>query len=91
MIGVDTESEMLEPSRLSKIYRVDNVNWIQGRAEEVLSDKGSFRLTILAKAFHWMDRASILEILYHSLDDNGGLAIIDTFNERQGGYLGNLK
>ncbi|WP_419886335.1 class I SAM-dependent methyltransferase [Paenibacillus sp. B-A-8] len=84
MIGVDTESEMLdEANRLSKIHRVDNVSWRLGRAEELLSEWGSFRLTILAKAFHWMDRASILEILYHSLDDNGGLAIIDTFNVEQ--------
>ncbi|WP_313640604.1 class I SAM-dependent methyltransferase [Paenibacillus sp.] len=84
IIGVDTEREMLaEANRLSKNYRVDNVGWIQGRAEELLNDWGSFRLTILAKAFHWMDRASILEILYHSLDDNGGLAIIDTFNVEQ--------
>jgi ubiquinone/menaquinone biosynthesis C-methylase UbiE len=81
MIGVDTESEMLEEAnRLSEIHRVDNASWRLGRAEELLSNCGSFRLTILAKAFHWMDRASILEILYHSLDDNGGLAIIDTFN-----------
>ncbi|MEK5253908.1 class I SAM-dependent methyltransferase [Paenibacillus sp. FSL F4-0125] len=84
MIGVDTESEMLdEANRLSKIHRVGNVSWKLGRAEELLSDWGSFRLTILAKAFHWMDRASILEILYHCLDDNGGLAIIDTFNVEQ--------
>lgn len=84
MIGVDTESEMLEEAnRLSKIHRVDNVSWMKGRAEEFQSDWGSFRLTILAKSFHWMDRASILEILYRSSDDNGGLAIVDTFNVEQ--------
>ncbi|MEK5396251.1 class I SAM-dependent methyltransferase [Paenibacillus sp. FSL K6-2859] len=81
MTGVDTESEMLEEAnRLSTLHRVDNVSWILGRAEELQNDWGSFRLTILAKAFHWMDRTALLEILHHSLIDNGGLAIIDTFN-----------
>lgn len=84
MIGVDIENEMLEEAnRLSKIHRVNNVNWVLGRAEKLQNDWGSFRLTILAKAFHWMDRASILEILYHSSENNGGLAIIDTFNVEQ--------
>ncbi|OME74583.1 SAM-dependent methyltransferase [Paenibacillus odorifer] len=70
MIGVDTESGMLEEAnRLSKIHRVDNVSWMLGRAEELQNVWGSFRLTILAKAFHWMDRSSILEILYHSSDN----------------------
>lgn len=92
IIGVDTESEMLdEANHLSKVHRVDNVSWIQGRAEELLSDWGFFRLTILAKAFHWMDRATTLETLYHSLDVNGGIAIIDTFNVEQESLSWQLK
>lgn len=84
IIGVDTESEMLdEANRLSSDNRVENVKWLHGRAEERASDWGSFRLTIMAKAFHWMDRESILEILYNSSDDNGGIAIIDTYNVQQ--------
>ncbi|ETT45377.1 MULTISPECIES: class I SAM-dependent methyltransferase [Paenibacillus] len=84
IVGVDTELEMLEEAKLlSKYNRVENVSWQQGRAEELSNDWGSFRLIMMAKAFHWMDRESILEILYHSLDDNGGIAVIDTFNEQQ--------
>lgn len=84
IIGVDTEAEMLdEANRLSSDNRVENVRWLHGRAEEHASDWGAFHLTIMAKSFHWMDRASILEILYHSTDDNGGIAIIDAYNEQQ--------
>ncbi|WP_339315975.1 class I SAM-dependent methyltransferase [Paenibacillus sp. FSL R10-2734] len=84
ILGVDTEQEMLDEAiRLSNNYRVDNFRWLQGRAEELANDWGSLRLTIMAKAFHWMDRESILEILYHSLEDNGGIAVIDTFNQQQ--------
>ncbi|NOU74997.1 methyltransferase domain-containing protein [Paenibacillus sp. LMG 31458] len=83
IIGVDTEPEMLnEALHLSNVNRVDNACWLQGRAEERSSDWGSFRLMLIAKAFHWMDRESILEILYNSSDDNGGIAIIDYNNEK---------
>lgn len=84
IVGIDTETEMLdEARRLSNDSRVHNVKWIQRRAEELASDWGTFRLTIIAKAFHWMDRESILEILYASCDQNGGIAIIDNYNEKQ--------
>lgn len=84
IIGVDTEAEMLdEANRLSIDNRVENVKWLHGRAEERASNWGSFRLTIMAKSFHWMDRESILELLYQSTDENGGIAIIDAYNEQQ--------
>ncbi|NOU95816.1 methyltransferase domain-containing protein [Paenibacillus sp. LMG 31456] len=82
IIGIDTEPEMLEEAnRLSNDNRVDNVTWVQGRAEERAADWGSFGLIIIAKAFHWMDRELILEILYNSCDDNGGIAIINNENQ----------
>lgn len=84
IVGVDTESEMLdEAKRLSSYKRVENVKWLQGRAEEQADNWGTFRLIMLAKAFHWMDRDSILEILYRSLEVNGGIAIIDAYYEGQ--------
>lgn len=84
IIGVDTEHEMIDEAiRLSNDNRVQNVRWFQGKAEEKSSDWGSFRLILIAKAFHWMDRKSILEILYNSSDDKGGIAIIDNYNEKQ--------
>jgi SAM-dependent methyltransferase len=92
IIGVDTEPEMLdEANRLSNDNRLNNIRWIQGRAEERAIDWGSFRLIIIAKAFHWMDRESILDILYNSSNDNGGIAIIDNYNEKQEPLLWQLK
>jgi len=84
IVGVDTESEMLdEANRFSSDNRLDNVKWVQGRAEERVSDWGFFRLVIIAKAFHWMDRESILDILYNSSDANGGVAIIDNTGKQE--------
>ncbi|MEK5507083.1 class I SAM-dependent methyltransferase [Paenibacillus sp. FSL H7-0442] len=84
IVGVDTESEMLdEANRLSSDKRLDNVKWVQGRAEERVCDWSVFRLVIIAKAFHWMDRESILDILYNSSDTNGGVAIIDNTGKQE--------
>ncbi|MNW56255.1 putative methyltransferase YcgJ [compost metagenome] len=84
IVGVDTESEMLdEANRLSSDKKLDNVKWVQGRAEERVCDWGVFRLVIIAKAFHWMDRESILDILYNSSDTNGGVAIIDNTGKQE--------
>lgn len=92
IVGVDTEQEMLdEAARLSKTYRVDNIKWMQGRAETLARNWGSFRLTIMAKSFHWMDRESILEILHRSSDENAGIAIIDTFSVNEEAMLWKLK
>ncbi|GAA0370866.1 class I SAM-dependent methyltransferase [Bacillus horti] len=92
MIGVDTEPEMIDEAiRLSNDNRVKNVRWLEGKAEEKSSDWGSFRLILIAKAFHWMDRESILEILYKSSDDNSGIAIIDNYNVKQEPLLWQLK
>jgi ubiquinone/menaquinone biosynthesis C-methylase UbiE len=92
ILGVDTELEMLdEAKRLSKENRVYNIKWLQGRAEERATDWGSFRLILIAKAFHWMDRETILEILYNSSDDGGGIAIIDNYSEKQEPLLWKLK
>ncbi|MEI5909706.1 hypothetical protein WAK64_22200 [Bacillus spongiae] len=38
-----------------------------------------FQLVTIAKAFHWMDRPSILDELFDMVHDNGGVAIIDSY------------
>ncbi len=69
MFVAPTESEMIDEAiRLSNDNRVQNVRWLHGKAEDKSNDWGSFRLILIAKAFHWMDRESILEILYKSSD-----------------------
>lgn len=82
IVGVDTEQEMLnEAARLSEINRINNVQWMQGKAEELNTSWGSFRLITIAKAFHWMDRKAVIDVLYNSVCDHGGIAIIDPYNQ----------
>ncbi|MCJ8014912.1 class I SAM-dependent methyltransferase [Paenibacillus sp. KQZ6P-2] len=83
IIGIDPEPEMLaEARRLTEMNRITNLSWVQGSAEEKAAEPGSYRLVTIAKAFHWMDRESILATLYPRLDEGGGIAIIDQHNER---------
>lgn len=80
--GVDNETEMLqEARRITEEMRICNMHWVHGNAENYI--KGlkheSFRLVIIAKAFHWMDRTRMLEQLHSRVERNGGVAIIDSY------------
>ncbi|MBT2288192.1 class I SAM-dependent methyltransferase [Paenibacillus albidus] len=84
IVGVDTEPEMLaEANRLSMENRVDHVRWLYGKAEDLAGEWGFLRLTIIAKAFHWMDREAVLEILYNTTIPKGGIAIVDNDQKQE--------
>lgn len=81
VLGIDPEPEMLvEAARLSGEIRCENTSWIHGRAEDLGTDQGPFRLVTIASAFHWMDREKVLNILYGCVEKGGGVAIIDRRN-----------
>ncbi|MBM7691432.1 ubiquinone/menaquinone biosynthesis C-methylase UbiE [Peribacillus deserti] len=77
--GVDTESEMIdEAKRLCRQQRVENMDWFIGDLEEFSNqDQTTFKLVTIAQAFHWMDRETMLKILYERIISGGGAAIID--------------
>ncbi|MFB5760157.1 class I SAM-dependent methyltransferase [Paenibacillus medicaginis] len=80
--GVDNETEMLqEARRITEEMRFCSVDWVQGNAENYIKglEHKSFRFVIIAKAFHWMNRARVLEQLYSKIERNGGVAIIDSY------------
>ncbi|UOE93323.1 class I SAM-dependent methyltransferase [Alkalihalobacillus sp. LMS39] len=82
IVGIDTEPEMIqEATRISKEIRVENVEFFNGNLDTYkdVSNK-NFRFVTIAKAFHWMDREEILEILYEMVSDRGGIAIIDNYS-----------
>ncbi|MGG6310743.1 class I SAM-dependent methyltransferase [Paenibacillus macerans] len=90
--GIDAEPEMLdEAKRLSLENRVENIKWLCGKAEDSVQALAPIRLTVIAKAFHWMDRDAVLQILYNNTDENGGIAIIDPYHEEQEALSWQLK
>lgn len=52
-----------------------NVVWIEGTAESFAARAASFRLTTVGGAFHWMDRARVLESCWPLMEEGAGLLI----------------
>lgn len=82
IVGIDPEPEMIqEAERLTKEIRAENINWFNGDIDSYRENyEESFRLVTIAKAFHWMDRTTVLETLYNMVTLNGGVAIIDNYS-----------
>ncbi|WP_391209690.1 class I SAM-dependent methyltransferase [Psychrobacillus sp. L4] len=82
IVGVDMEPEMIQLAQnLSREYRIENIEWFNGDIEKYKSQSNDeFRMVIIAKAFHWMDRPVVLDHLYEMISVGGGIAIIDNFS-----------
>lgn len=81
LVGVDMEPEMIQVAKnLSKEVRIENTEWFIGDIEKYKREYNTtFKLVTIAKAFHWMDRASVLEYLYDIISVGGGIALIDNY------------
>jgi ubiquinone/menaquinone biosynthesis C-methylase UbiE len=76
--AVDTDENMLnEGRRLAAAHGAGKICWVHGRAEEVLSRPGQFRLVTFGQSLHWMDRDFVLRGLAAVVENDGGLAIVD--------------
>ncbi|MFH1694675.1 MAG: class I SAM-dependent methyltransferase [Patescibacteria group bacterium] len=77
IVAVDSEQEMLdEGKRMANKEGFNNVEWIKIKAEDISQELGSFRLTTIGAAFHWMDREQALRKIYEVTENGGGIAII---------------
>lgn len=71
--GVDPEPAMLEAAR--RTVAGERVRFIEGTAEALPDDIGSFRLITIGRALHWMDRERTLATLGRVLDADGTILI----------------
>ncbi|QFZ91182.2 class I SAM-dependent methyltransferase [Synechococcus elongatus] len=86
VIGIDPDPEMLRVAiQESERQNAQKITWKQGLAEEITGDLGSFRLVTIGRAFHWMDKPTVLQRSYERLDSShltdsskSGIAIIQT-------------
>jgi ubiquinone/menaquinone biosynthesis C-methylase UbiE len=80
VIALDPQEDMLkEGKELASIRKTDNITWLLGEAENIerLASKiGALDITVIARAFHWMDRPKTLRDLYRITKPGGGIAII---------------
>jgi 2-polyprenyl-3-methyl-5-hydroxy-6-metoxy-1,4-benzoquinol methylase len=83
VVGVDIDEAMLEEARRLAAERAGRrLSWVRGRAEDILTSLGHFRVATLGQSLHWMDRDLVLHQLGDAIEDGGGLAILDEGSTR---------
>ena len=92
VIAVDPQEDMLkEGQKLVDIRGVFNIKWILGESgniPRISSHINDIDLTVIARAFHWMDKEQTLKDLYKITKADGGIAIIyDDSGPRDGSMI----
>src|ERR1700760_4396275 len=59
LIGVDPEPAMLAEARAAAARTGARVTFIEGRAEDLPGEIGSFDVVTIGRALHWMDHAAL--------------------------------
>jgi ubiquinone/menaquinone biosynthesis C-methylase UbiE len=82
VVAMDPLDEMLNEGRLLATRKgISNITWLLGESGNIARmalDIGEIDLTVIAQAFHWMDREQTLHDLYPLLKSGGGVAVIAT-------------
>jgi ubiquinone/menaquinone biosynthesis C-methylase UbiE len=80
VIAVDPQEEMLQEGKaISSANGRTNIKWILGESANInnLSEViGQLDLTVIARAFHWMDREQTLRDVYSMTKLGGGMSIV---------------
>jgi len=77
IVAIDPEPEMLKEGKLqAKRARVKNIKWIRGDSDTVSPKMGKFRLVVMGRSFHWMNKDRILRKLYRMIEPGGGIIIV---------------
>ncbi len=76
VLAIDIEPEFLaEGVKLARSAGLENIRWIRNRAENLYNLHQKTDFTFISQAFHWMDRAQVLEELYDLTSPGGGVVI----------------
>jgi ubiquinone/menaquinone biosynthesis C-methylase UbiE len=73
--AMDPEPEMLAATRRAADAAGVSVALQQAGSYDLTPDMGPFRLVVIGRAFHWMDRAATLAMLERIVTPDGGVAL----------------
>ncbi len=77
VIAMDPEPEMLqEGKRQAKRAKAKNIQWVRGDSETLSRRMRRFKLVVMGRSFHWMDRDKVLKKLYRMIESGGGIIIV---------------
>ncbi len=74
---------LTQAKRLANENKIVNATWLEQSAEQLTPVIGTFRLTTIGYAFHWMNRDAVLRFVCRQTEPHGGLAIIDAGNPQK--------
>lgn len=84
VVGVDPEPEMLDAARLAASGAGRHVTLIEGKAETLPLDIGTFDIVTIGRALHWMDREATLTRLEELVACDGAILICASFSVTDG-------
>jgi len=73
--AMDPEPEMLAATQSAAAAQGVAVTAVAGGWEDIAPGMGPFRLAVMGRAFHWMDRAATLAMLDKIVTPDGGVAL----------------
>ena len=80
VVGLDPNERMVEHAReRAAVAAVDGTEWLVGNdadLPDLASELDPLRLTVIGRAFHWMDQERTLATLHEFTDPGGGVAIL---------------
>ncbi|KJC46499.1 class I SAM-dependent methyltransferase [Bradyrhizobium sp. LTSP857] len=84
IVGVDPEPAMLEAARRAAANAGHALTLIEGKAETLPADIGTFDIVTIGRALHWMDRDQTLALLDRLVARDGAIAICASFSATNG-------
>ncbi|MDH6259733.1 SAM-dependent methyltransferase [Bradyrhizobium sp. BR13661] len=84
VVAVDPEPAMLDAARLATARAGRHVTLIEGKAETLPLDIGSFDIVTIGRALHWMDRDAVLARLEELVACDGAILICASFSATDG-------
>jgi SAM-dependent methyltransferase len=84
VVGVDPETEMLAAARGAAAREGAHVTFIEGRAEDLPVEIGSFDVVTIGRALHWMDHAALGPVFARLVAPGGAIVICASFSARDG-------
>ena len=84
IVGVDPEPAMLEAARRAAASAGHALTLIEGKAETLPADIGTFDIVTIGRALHWMDRDQTLALLDRLVAPDGTIAVCASFSATDG-------
>lgn len=73
--AIDPEPEMLRIAAAGAAEAGFRIRFVEGSSYDIGPALGRFRLTVIGRAFHWMDRVDTLDRLDRMLEPGGAVAL----------------